>query len=309
MKNKLFECIGENRFKLILREDVSEQDVSKVQALIDNNQYLKGQKVKINDLIDSHKFVLYISDESIAHIKERHSDETKPGSIFNSTLNFRQLLAKVLNINPSENATGRVKWLGVKVGNVGKMGVKSGNPENVAKMKDYQMPDGKKEMVKISVGEERTLTDEVSVITSELGKLDNGKNVLSLITMFPGGMKVDGKDIPMDRAQCANSGFYFPVNGQQAVTENEYDKDEDEDEDEIPSTGNKIQDKANQHLHNIKMLGRRGMMQFNNILSELEDMAKGGDGEGVRDTYYSDWQDSDFAKLINILKTSLNVKD
>ncbi len=58
---------------------------------------------------------------------------------------------------------------------------------------------------------ERNPTNEISVITSELGKLSDGKTVISLITMFPGGTKIDGKDIPIDRSQFASQGLYFVV--------------------------------------------------------------------------------------------------
>lgn len=191
--------------------EATEQDVTQVQSFIDNNQFLKGKTVALNDLIDGDKFILYVSDDSLNHIKERHKDESKPGSTFDSSVNLRDVLTNILSKSPSEQSNGRVKWLGVDTGkSIGKMGVKQGTPEEVTNMKDYQMPDGKKEMVKISTGE-RNPTNEVSVITSELGKLGDGKTVLSLITMFPGGTKVDGKEIPMDRSQFASQGLYFVV--------------------------------------------------------------------------------------------------
>ena len=192
--------------------EVTEQDVTQVQSFIDNNQFLKGKTVALNDLIDGDKFILYVSDDAVNHIKERHKDESKPGSTFDTSVNLRDVLTNILSKSPSEQSNGRVKWLGVDTGkSIGKMGVKQGTPEEVTNMKDYQMPDGKKEMVKISTGE-RNPTNEVSVITSELGKLGDGKTVLSLITMFPGGTKVDGKEIPMDRSQFASQGLYFVVN-------------------------------------------------------------------------------------------------
>ena len=191
--------------------EATEQDVTQVQSFIDNNQFLKGKTVALNDLIDGDKFILYVSDDSLNHIKERHKDESKPGSTFDTSVNLRDVLTNILSKSPSEQSNGRVKWLGVDTGkSIGKMGVKQGTPEEVANMKDYQMPDGKKEMVKISIGE-RNPTNEVSVITSELGKLGDGKTVLSLITMFPGGTKIDGKEIPMDRGQFASQGLYFVV--------------------------------------------------------------------------------------------------
>lgn len=205
--------------KLNLNE-VTEQEISKIQSLIDNNQFLKGKIVTEIDLIETPKFILYVSEDSLNHIKERHKEETKPGSIF-TVVNLRLELEKLLNQNPTEDMNGRVKWLGINTGNViGKMGVKLGNPEEVEKMEDYQMPDGRKEMVKISSGE-RDDTNEMSLITSELGQLDDGKRVLSLITAFPGGTMVDGMEIPLDRGQFASKGLYFVVKKSELVQEPE----------------------------------------------------------------------------------------
>jgi hypothetical protein len=85
-----------------------------------------------------------------------------------------------------------------------------GTPEEVAKMKDYTMPDGQKEQVKIAPGK-RQPTSEVSLITAELGTLGDGRKALSMITMFPGGTKVDGTEIPMNRGEFAAKGLYFVV--------------------------------------------------------------------------------------------------
>jgi hypothetical protein len=214
MKRRLFENVGQNLFKLKLNEEVGEEILSQIKSMVDNNQYLKGQSVEEKNILSSDKFLLYISEESLKHIAERHADKAKPGSIFNnsSVETLKKLLTNVLSKNPSENKDGRVKWLGVDLGStVGALGVQyTDNKDEIEKMKDYQMPDGKKETVKLKVGE-RTSTSEITVITSELGKLNDGKVVLSLITMFPGGVKIDGKDIPMDRNDFAKNGFYFVV--------------------------------------------------------------------------------------------------
>ena len=39
----------------------------------------------------------------------------------------------------------------------------------------------------------------------------NDKKLLSLITAFPGGTDVGGKEMPMDRNDFAAAGFYFVV--------------------------------------------------------------------------------------------------
>ena len=176
-----------------------------------SDEFLKGKiKATPSDIIEGSKFVLLFSEDAAKHIAERHLDGTKPGSLFKSGINLRDVAKKLLNITPSEEAGGRVKWLGANGGDVGEMGVAKGTPEEVAKMKDYTMPDGQKEQVKIAPGK-RQPTSEVSLITAELGTLGDGRKALSMITMFPGGTKVDGTEIPMNRGEFAAKGLYFVV--------------------------------------------------------------------------------------------------
>lgn len=196
---------------LNINEEITPEAVQQIQGFIDNNQFLKGNKVSEKDLIDSKEYVLYVSDQALNHIKERHKDASKPGSILPPQADLRKIISDIMANTPSEKSNGRVKWLGVDAKrDIGWMGVKSASPEEVAKMQDYQMPDGKKETVKISKGE-RTPTSEFSVICAELGKLGDGRTALSLLSAFPGGMKVDNIEIPMDRGQFAAKGLYFPV--------------------------------------------------------------------------------------------------
>ncbi len=182
-----------------------------VQRFVDGNQFLKGKVVLANELIVSGDFVLYVSRDALSHIKERHSDPSKPGSTFVDGVDLQGVLAKVIARATTERANGRVKWLGADTGaTIGYMGVKLGSPEEVAAMSDYQMPDGKRETVKLATGN-RDATCQISVIASELGKLSDGKTALSLITMFPGGTTVGGKEIPLDRGLFAREGMYFVV--------------------------------------------------------------------------------------------------
>jgi hypothetical protein len=197
----------------ILKENLNEaEDISQeIQALVDKNDFLKGKvKATPTDIIEGSKFVLLFSEDAAKHIAERHLDGAKPGSLFKSGVNLRDVAKKLLNVAPSEESGGRVKWLGANGGNVGEMGVAKASPEEVAKMKDYTMPDGQKEQVKIASGK-RKPTSEVSLITAELGTLENGKKALSMITMFPGGTSIDGTEIPMNRGEFASKGFYFVV--------------------------------------------------------------------------------------------------
>lgn len=201
--NKLFE-----NWRRYLKEEV---DLQAAQQLIDANPYLKGKLTATEEsIIEGDSYALVVSDESLGHIKDRHMDASAPGSLFLPEVNLRNVMQSLLSMPPSKESGGRVKWLGVDAGMpVGKMGVKLGDPEEVAKMQDYKMPGDRNEMVKLTSGE-RDPTNEVSLITAELGDL-GGKKLLSLITAFPGGIEVDGREMPMDRNDFAAMGFYFVV--------------------------------------------------------------------------------------------------
>jgi len=186
---------------------LNEADFKNIQSIIDGNQYVKGTANE-ESIIETSKYILFISPEGLKHIKERHSDRSKPGSIITGDL--KDIITKTIQKSPSESSGGRVKWLDVKVGNVGEMGVAKATPEEVSSMTDYTMPDGRKETVKIKQGQ-RPKTDVFNVITAEIGE-DSGKPVLSIITAFPGPNSIDGVEMPMDRNEFAKKGFYFIVN-------------------------------------------------------------------------------------------------
>ena len=196
------------RKKVILKKGLSDE----IQSFIDKNDFLKGKLIaKEEDILKSDKFVLLFSDEASEHIKERHSNAAKPGSLFNQDVDLREVAENVIGMEPSEQSGGRVKWISVDAGEeIGSMGVAKTSLEKIGQMEDYQMPDGRKEMVKISEGE-REPTNQLSLITAELGQLQDGRKALSLITMFPGGDEIGGEKIPMDRSEFASKGFYFIV--------------------------------------------------------------------------------------------------
>lgn len=193
-------------------ETKEENIVSEMQRMVDGNQFLKGNTVNPDDLIEVEDYVLYASEDAASHILERHVNEMKPGSTFEASLDLRDIMRELLSKSPSESTASMVKWLGVDVGNtVGGMGVAHASPEEVANMEDYTMPDGRKEQVKVQRGGVRAPTSEVSLITAKLGQLSNGKTALSLVTMFPGGTTVDGVTIPPSRADFAKAGLYFVI--------------------------------------------------------------------------------------------------
>lgn len=184
--------------------------VAAVQSIVDGNQFLRGKIVSESDLIETSEYVVWLSDDSIDHIKLRHMDPSAPGSLFDPSVDLRRAVSNLVNQSPTSTDGGRVKWLGIDAGmRVGEMGVAWAPPEEVASMQDYTMKDGRRETVKIAPGE-REPTSELSLITTVLGEHD-GRQVLSVITMFPGGESLDGRIIPMDRNTFAEQGFYFPI--------------------------------------------------------------------------------------------------
>ena len=70
-------------FNKFLAEQV---DYDKAQDLIDSNTFLRDVvklKATAGNMIDSDKYVLFYSPDSLKHIKNRHMDANAPGSLFN----------------------------------------------------------------------------------------------------------------------------------------------------------------------------------------------------------------------------------
>jgi hypothetical protein len=201
--------ITKRQLRRIIKEEISESVVSEVQKLIDGNQFLKGTTVSDADLIDSDSYVFYVSDDGLKHVKDRHLDENAPGSLFDSGVDLKDVIERLVNTSPTSTAGGKVKWEGVDAGgNIGKMGLAVADPGEVEKMKSYTMPGGRAEKVKLGPGD-REPTSDVTLVSVSLGKLADGREALSLLTMFPGGMEVEGVKIPMDRNAFADAGIYF----------------------------------------------------------------------------------------------------
>jgi len=181
-----------------------------IQDLIDNNQYVNGTANE-DSVIDGKNRILFLSPESKKHVLDRHQDKYAPGSLFNPDVDFNSLIKTFIDTEPDEvGGNGFVKWLGKDVGqNIGSMGVAKGSPEAVAKMKDYTMPDSRtSEIVKVASGA-REPTSKFSLIIAPMGNISDGREVFSLVTMFPGGTEIDGTEMPMNRNDFASLGFYF----------------------------------------------------------------------------------------------------
>ena len=185
--------------------------VQEVQSMVDQNQFLKGNVVALGDLIETPQYVIYASAEGLMHTKDRHMNVDAPGSTMFPDVNLSQVIAAVASTPKTSGPDDfMVKWEGVvsPTGPVGEMGVLYANPATVAMMQDYQMPGGRKEMVKVAPGN-RIMTELVTLVTAPLGMLSDGRQALSLVTMYPGGNDVEGVVIPRDRNDFAALGLYF----------------------------------------------------------------------------------------------------
>jgi hypothetical protein len=217
--------LNENGVRQLVRRILHESDkpakipseepaiVTNAREIISTNKFLKDEVVRESDLIEKKdsNYVIFLPASAAKHIKDRHSDPKKPGSTIDTSVNIREIFEKLLEESPTEVAGDRVKWLGVDVGmTVGGMGVAATDPAEVKSMQDYQMPDGRHETVKIRPGQ-RVPTSKVSLVAASLGRLSDGRELLSVITVFPGGDEVDGVRIPMDRNEFAAQGLYFVV--------------------------------------------------------------------------------------------------
>lgn len=183
---------------------------NEIQNLIDNNQFVNGV-ANSESVIEGESRILFLSPEGLKHILGRHQDEYAPGSLFNADADYLSLIKSFIDTEPSEvDNRGFVKWLDKDVGQtIGSMGVQKGNPDDVAQMTDYQMPDSRRpETVKVSAGN-RGPTSILNLIMAPMGSLSDGREVFSIITMFPGGNSIDGVEIPMNRNDFASLGFYF----------------------------------------------------------------------------------------------------
>ena len=182
--------------------------LSEIQTIIDGNQYMSGQATSEN-VVETPEFAIYLSDDGIKHVRDRHQDKYAPGSLFNPGLDYIETVKKISKAEYEVDGP-KVKWIAVDTGaEVGQMGVAYADPAEVQNMKDYVMPDSRTmEKVKIAAGERKPV-NVISLITLKVGKLSDGRDVLSMLTMFPGGADIDGKAIPASRSDFAKDGFYF----------------------------------------------------------------------------------------------------
>lgn len=183
---------------------------SEIQPMIDSNPYVSGN-AEASNCIETDDYVLYASAEGIKHIMDRHADAYAPGSLLVGGFDLFSTIGEMIQQPPTEiDSRGMVKWLEKDLGStVGYMGVAKADPAEVANMVDYSMQGYQGiEKVKVAPGE-REDTQLLSLITAGIGQLQDGRQVLSLVTVFPGGNDVGGVEIPHSRPAFAALGLYF----------------------------------------------------------------------------------------------------
>jgi hypothetical protein len=193
----------------------TKKEVDVVQNTIDNNKFLKGTKVKPEDVVIGKNNTLYRSSDSATHIAARHKDTSIPGSTFTISDNeVDNLITQAMDKEPiiQDNGTYRFEIEAPKP--IGGMGV-SYKPDMVKNAKNYNMrnPKNPDESVKVVAGT-RDSTNKMTVIAAPIGKDANGKPLFSLITAYPGGSTVkDNKgndiEIPTSRSEFAKNGLVF----------------------------------------------------------------------------------------------------
>ena len=204
----------------LLIENIDPSIVSETQAIVDANQYLRGI-VTEESLIGNNEYVLWASNDGLAHIKERHEDANKPGSLFADGMDFRKVMSDLLDMPPNELEGGKVKWIAIEMPNItGYSGLSYAPPEMIAQMQDYTMPDrGGGEVVKVYPGQ-RDPTNYISLVTRDIGKLSDGRTLLNLITFYPGANHIPKDannpaagvvEVPSTRRAFTDAGLYFAL--------------------------------------------------------------------------------------------------
>jgi hypothetical protein len=208
---------------LRLFENLEQSEIDEIKKVIDGNDFVSDKNVTADKLISSDKWIVYIPQPTIDHIKSHMSPSVElgdaPGSYY--TQNWKKGVETV--ISKYEPTVGdkppfRTAWTGVDSGiEVGFVTI--GFDENLKSDKldgyksyTYERPiRGEKVPETIFVKEEEAMkTNFLTVVGSKIGEV-NGKGLISLWTTYPDFKdgKINGKEIPMNRNEFKENGFYF----------------------------------------------------------------------------------------------------
>ena len=118
--------ITKRQLRRIIKEQIGESSVTEVQKLVDGNQWLKGSVVKPDDLIDAGRYVVYASDAGLGHIKDRHQDANAPGSLMNTGVDLRELIAAIAATPPHHKTRIKIPGWWRRNGKVGRRFISHG---------------------------------------------------------------------------------------------------------------------------------------------------------------------------------------
>jgi len=208
---------------LRLFENLEESTISEIKNIIDENQYVSDKDVTEEKLVYSDKWIIYISKGTLDHIKSHMAPSVElgdaPGSYY--TQNWKKGVETVISkFEPEvgDKPPFRTAWTGKDAGiDVGFVTI--GHDDKLKsdeldgfKSYTYERPvrDTKVKETIILKEEEATKTNFLTVVGAKIGEVE-GKGLITLWTTYPDFQdgKIDGKEIPMNRNEFKQNGFYF----------------------------------------------------------------------------------------------------
>lgn len=208
---------------LRLFENLDESTISEIKKIIDENQYVSDKDVTEEKLVYSDKWIVYISKGTLDHIKSHMAPSVElgdaPGSYY--TQNWKKGVETVISkFEPEvgDKPPFRTAWTGkdasIDVGfvTIGYDDKLKNDEMDGFKSYTYERPvrDTKVKETIILKEEEATKTNFLTVVGAKIGEV-GGKGLITLWTTYPDFKdgKIDNKEIPMNRNEFKQNGFYF----------------------------------------------------------------------------------------------------
>lgn len=201
-------------------ESLESIEIEEVKKIVEENQYISDKDVTEEKLISSDKWIVYISQQTLDHIKSHMGPNAEigdaPGSYYTDSWR-KGVETAISKYEPEvgENPPFRTAWTGVDAGaHVGyvTIGFDANLEDSEKKSYTYDRP-VRGQMVPETIAvreEEAEKTNFLTIVGSKIGEV-NGKGLISLWTTYPDFKdgKINGKEIPMNRSEFEKNGFYF----------------------------------------------------------------------------------------------------
>ena len=201
-------------------ESLDIAEIDEVKKIVGENQYISDKDVTEEKLISSDRWIVYISQQTLDHIESHMGPSVElgdaPGSYY--TDSWRKGVESAISKYEPEvgqNPPFRTAWIGVDAGTeVGyaTIGFDADLKESDSKSYTYDRPI-RGQMVPETIAvrqEDADKTRFVSIVGAKIGEV-NGKGLVSLWTTYPDfeDGKIEGREIPMNRNEFEDAGFYF----------------------------------------------------------------------------------------------------